>query len=217
MDLDRETQTYVEAMQSKGWQEAIASKIESIKKNQTWQVVDLPDGYAPSLQNGYLRKKKDALGEVRKLKARRVSKGYEQVHGEKIYETFALVVRWSTIRTTLTVVARKRWKLKQLDVKTTFLNGMLGEEVYMELPEGFREPRMEGKVVRLKRALYGLTQAPRAWNTRIDTFVVEVLGIVKNTIHPNLYNSIINGKYTIFFSMLMTLYWRGIIIKRWTR
>lgn len=87
----------------------------------------------------------------------------------------------------------------------------------MELPEGFREPRMEAKVVRLKRALYGLTQAPRAWNARIDTFVVEVLGIVKNTIHPNLYNSIINGKYTIFFSMLMTLYWRGIIIKRWTR
>lgn len=56
---------------------------------------------------------------------------------------------------------------------------------------------MEGKVVRLMRALYGLKQAPRAWNSRIDTFLVEKLGLVESTADPNLYYSIINGKYTV--------------------
>jgi hypothetical protein len=66
-----------------------------------------------------------------------VAKGYEQIHGEDFYETFAPVVRWSTIRTTFAVSSQKRWKLKQMDVKTTFLSGILEEEVYMEIPEGF--------------------------------------------------------------------------------
>ena len=76
--------------------------------------------------------------------------------------------------------------MRQLDVKTAFLNGILEEEVYMEIPDLFIEPGMEGKVVRLKRALYGLKQAPRAWNARIDTFLVEELRLVKSTANPNL-------------------------------
>ena len=56
----------------------------------------------------------------------------------------------------------------------------------MEIHEDFWEPGMEGKVVRLKRALYRLKQAPRAWNSRIDTFLAENLGLVKNNVHPNM-------------------------------
>lgn len=67
----------------------------------------------------------------------------------------------------------------------------------MEIPKGFWEAGMEGKVVRLMRALYRLKQAPRAWNSRIDTFLVEKLGLVKSTVDPNLYYSIINGKYIV--------------------
>ena len=198
VEPNREPQTYSEVMQSKGWQEAIASEVKSIKENETWEVVDLPAGKRTISAKWIFREKNDTSGEVIKLKARLVAKGYEQVHGEDFYETFAPVVRWSTIRTILAVAARKRWTLKQLDVITTFLNGILEEEIYiMEIPEGFMEPGMQGKVVRLKRALYGLKQAPRAWNAKIDTFLVEKLSLVKSIADPNLYYSIINGKYTV--------------------
>ena len=68
----------------------------------------------------------------------------------------------------------------------------------MEIPEGLIKPRMDGKVVGLKRVLYGLKQAPRLWNVRIDTFLVEELSLVKSVADPNLYYSIINGKYRVF-------------------
>ena len=156
---EREPQSFAEAIQSEGWREAIASEIESIKKNQTWEVVDLPEGKNTITAKWIFKEKRDASEEVRKLKARLVAKLYEQIPGEDFYETFAPVVRWSTIKTTLAIAAQKRWKMRQLDVKTTFLNGILEDKVYMEIPEGFIEPGMEGKVVRLKRALYGLKQA----------------------------------------------------------
>jgi hypothetical protein len=55
-----------------------------------------------------------------------------------------------------------------MDVKTTFLNGELAEEVYMQQPEGFVTAGEELKVLRLRRALYGLRQALRAWYEKLD-------------------------------------------------
>lgn len=73
-----------------------------------------------------------------------------------------------------------------MDVKTTFLNGKLSEEVYLEQPEGFEIHDIESHVCRLKEALYGLKQAPRAWYERIDTYLLG-LGFSKNDADPNLY------------------------------
>jgi hypothetical protein len=56
------------------------------------------------------------------------------------------------------------WSLHQMDVKTTFLNGVIEEEVYIEKPQGFEVHPRETHVCRLKKALYGLKQAPRAWD-----------------------------------------------------
>lgn len=82
----------------------------------------------------------------------------------------------------------------------------------MEIPDGFREPGIEGKVAKLKRALYGLKQAPRAWNARIDTFLVGELHLTKSIADSNLYYLIVNGKYTMFLFYVDDL----IMIKRWT-
>eukprot|EP00253_Pinus_taeda_P020704 PITA_20704 len=62
------------------------------------------------------------------------------------------------------------WKIHQIDVKTTFLNGKIEEEVYIKQPEGFQAFDRDSHVCRLKRDLYGLKQAPRAWYTRIDSY-----------------------------------------------
>ena len=60
-----------------------------------------------------------------------------------------------------------------MDVKSTFLNGMLQEEVYVEQPKGFVDPHRPDDVYKLKRALYGLKQAPRAWYDRLTAYLTE--------------------------------------------
>ena len=79
-----------------------------------------------------------------------------------------------------------KWKLHQMDVKTTFLNGLIEEEVYIEQPQGFETDDREAYVCRLKKALYGVKQAPRAWYGRIDGFLVS-LGFTKSKKDSNLY------------------------------
>jgi len=83
-----------------------------------------------------------------------------------------------------------------MDLKTTFLNGVIEEEVYIEQTEGFNIFSSESHVCRLKRALYGLKQAPRAWYTRIDNYFTE-LGFSKSEVDPNLYQIVVEGKLLI--------------------
>jgi hypothetical protein len=109
--------------------------------------------------------------QVEKLKARIVVKGNEHAIGIDFSETFAPIVRWSTIRSIISIAARKKWRLQYLDVITTFLHGLLTEEVYMIIPPGFPNA---GQVCKLVRTLYGLKQASRAWYTRIDTFYLTL-------------------------------------------
>ena len=80
-----------------------------------------------------------------------------------------------------------------MDVKTTFLNGNIDEEVYIEQPEGFETFDRESHVCRLKGALYGLNQAPHAWYTRIDNYFTR-LGFTKSEADANLYHIMVEGK-----------------------
>jgi hypothetical protein len=81
------------------------------------------------------------------------------------------VERYTSIRAVLSIATVMKWKVHQMDVKTTFLNGVIEEEVYVEQPQGFETHDRETHVCRLKKALYGLKQAPRAWYGRIDGFL----------------------------------------------
>lgn len=116
------------------------------------------------------RLKTDAKGSVVRYKARLVAKGFTQQYGVNYLETFAHVSRHETIRLILAVVAQRKRKLHQFDVKSAFLNGRLEEEIYAEQPPGFEEEGKEDYVFRLHKALYDLKQAPRAWYSRIDEF-----------------------------------------------
>lgn len=82
------------------------------------------------------------------MRARIVGRGFKQLHVEDNYETFALVIRLNTIGTTVVVAIQNRWKLKQLDVKTTIFNEIIEVEVYMGIP--YREPKMEKEVAKIK-------------------------------------------------------------------
>ena len=104
------------------------------------------------------RVKGNAKGEPDRFKARYIAKAFSQVQGVDYEEILAPVARFDSLRLLLAIAAGKKWKPHQLDIKTAFLLGDLGEEVYLEVPEG---RRIEGKVARLRQAIYGLKQSPR--------------------------------------------------------
>nr|GFA41009.1 ribonuclease H-like domain-containing protein [Tanacetum cinerariifolium] len=103
----------------------------------------------------------DEYGDVLKNKSRLVAKGYRQEEGINFEESFTSVARIEAIRIFIANVANKNMTIYQMDVKTTFLNGELKEEVYVSQPEGFVDPHHSVHVYRLKKVLYGLKQAPR--------------------------------------------------------
>jgi hypothetical protein len=101
-----------------------------------------------------------------------------------------------------------KWKLHQMDVKTTFLNGDIEEEVYIEKPQGFEVEDMKSHVCKLKKALYGLKQAPRAWYGRIDKFMT-ILGFTKSKEYSNLYFKVMNNELVILFLYVDDLFLSG--------
>ncbi|KAI9182272.1 hypothetical protein LWI28_023767 [Acer negundo] len=146
------------------------SEIQSIEKNKTWELTNLPKGRKAIGVKWVYKTKRNVKGEVQRYKARLVAKGYKQKEGVDYGEVFAPVARLKTIRLLISLAAQKSWKIYQLDVKSVFLNGFLKEEIYVEQPPGYEKKGKEDKVCRLKKALYGLKQAPRAWNIRIDDY-----------------------------------------------
>ncbi|GKB24296.1 integrase, catalytic region, zinc finger, CCHC-type containing protein [Tanacetum coccineum] len=106
-------------------------------------------------------------------KARLVAKGYAQKEGINFEESFALVARLEAVRIFAAYAAHKSFLIYQMDVKTTFLNGPLKEEVYGAQPDGFVDLDHPEKVYRLRKALYGLKQAPRAWYDELSNFLMS--------------------------------------------
>jgi hypothetical protein len=90
-----------------------------------------------------------------------------QQEGIDFDEVFAPVARMESVRLLLALAAQEGWRVHHMDVKSAFLNGDLKEEVYARQPAGFVIAGQEGKVLRLRKALYGLRQAPRAWNSKL--------------------------------------------------
>nr|GEZ42246.1 retrovirus-related Pol polyprotein from transposon TNT 1-94 [Tanacetum cinerariifolium] len=109
------------------------------------------------------KNKKDESSLVIQNKARLVAVGYSQQEGIDYDETFSLVARIEAIRLFLASAAHKDFTVFQMDVKTTFLSGILKEEVYVGQPPGFVSKQYLDHVYALDKALYGLKQAPRAW------------------------------------------------------
>nr|GFA95373.1 hypothetical protein [Tanacetum cinerariifolium] len=107
--------------------------------------------------------KKDESNLVIRNKERLVAVGYSQQEGINYDETFAPVARIEAIRLFLAYAAYKDFTVFQMDVKTTFLNGILKEEVYVGQPPGFVSKQYQDHVYALDKTLYGLKQAPRAW------------------------------------------------------
>ncbi|CAI7845514.1 unnamed protein product [Closterium sp. NIES-54] len=175
VEMPGEPATLKEALESsdaKEWKKAMESEMKSIEENGTWELVELPEGRKAITSKWLFKIKSDADGKIERYKSRLVAKGYQ--HKEKVdyKELFAPVVKPTTLRTLLAGAAIKGWVVKQMDVTTAFLNGVLEEEIFMVQPEGFDD--CSGRVLMLKKALYGLKQAPRQWYLKLRGVLEEI-------------------------------------------
>ena len=93
------------------------------------------------------------------------------MHGIDYDETFAPVAKMDSMRLALATVASQGWEVHQMDVKNAFLHGDLSKEIYMEQPHGFIQDSY--LVCKLKKSLYGLKKASRAWYAKMDYFLLS--------------------------------------------
>ncbi|KAL0463047.1 UNVERIFIED_CONTAM: Retrovirus-related Pol polyprotein from transposon RE2 [Sesamum latifolium] len=135
------------------------------------------------------KRKLGADGEVTTFKARLVAKGYTQRPGVDFEETYSLVAMAKSIRIMLAIAAWYDYEIWQMDVKTTFLNGFVEKEIYMDQPEGFTSVGEEQKVCHLQRSIYGLKQASRSWNIHFDE-VIRGYDFIKNDFDPCVYKKV---------------------------
>ncbi|GJR43033.1 retrovirus-related pol polyprotein from transposon TNT 1-94 [Tanacetum coccineum] len=168
-----EPKNFKSAITEDCWFQAMQDEIHEFDRLQVWELVPQPDCVMIIALKWIYKVKLDEYGDVLKNKARLVAKGYRQEEGIDFEESFAPVARIEAIRIFIANAASKNMTIYQMDVKTTFLNGELKEEVYVSQPEGFVDPDHPTHVYRLKKALYGLKQAPRAWYDTLSRFLLD--------------------------------------------
>ena len=179
-----------------------------IEKNKTWELVDLPKGKEVIRVKQVYQTKSNAAGKIERHKAIIFVKGYKQQQGKDYEENFAPVARMETVRAVLSIASQHKWKFYQMDVKSTFLNGVLMEEVYVEQPLGYEKAGQEHKVYRLKKALYELKKAQRPCYSRIDSYLLEN-GFEKCEGEPTLYIKEKDGKMFIVVLYVDDVIFRG--------
>lgn len=152
------------------WKNAMKREINSIEKNNTWKEVIKPEN-AEILNTRWVFATKSLEEKIEdRYKARLVVKGCAQKKTFDYNELYSPVAKMTTIRTLFSVGNQMGYFFKQLDVKTAFLNGNLNEDIYIYPPEGVN--CATGMVLKLNKSLYGLKQASKCWNERINEFLL---------------------------------------------
>jgi hypothetical protein len=149
--------------------EAMNAEVEGMKKQEVYNLGELPKGRKAIKGKWVFRKKFDMYGKLVKIKARWVAKGFTQMYGQDYFETFAAVAKMKSVRTFLSICSSLNLEVFQHDVPQAFLGTKLEEEIWVDQIQGFEDgsPRK----CRLNKSLYGLKQSPRQFNKSEDEFL----------------------------------------------
>nr|GFA08069.1 retrovirus-related Pol polyprotein from transposon TNT 1-94 [Tanacetum cinerariifolium] len=181
-----EPKTYKDALTQFCWMKAMQEELNEFERLEVWELVPRPDKVMVITLKWIYKVKLDELGGILKNKTRLVARGYRQEEGIDFEESFAPVARLEAIRIFLAFAAHKNMVVHQMDVKTAFLNGTLREEVYVSQPDGFMDQDNPNYVYKLKKALYRLKQAPRAWYDMLSSFLISQ-DFSKGSVDPTLF------------------------------
>ena len=142
------------------------SELDSMYSNHVWHLVKVPNDIKPVGCKWVYKRKRGIDGKVEPFKVRLVAKGYIQKEGIDYEETLSSVAMLKSIRIFLSIATHYDYEIWQMDVKTTFLNDNLEEEINMMQLKGFKAKNQEHVVCISKRSIYGLKQASRSWNIK---------------------------------------------------
>lgn len=193
--------TFSEALQgpeAPQWKMAMEEELHSFECNEAWEVVNVPSGASIVQCKWVLNKKIDLNNEVR-YRARLVAKGFTQKRGIDYTDTFSPVVKHSTLRMLFALSVQIGMDITHLDVNTAFLNGYLKEDIYMTIPDGFIG-ECRGKVLKLKRAIYGLKQSSLVWYEKVKNLLCNI-GFKNSKYEPCLFT-----KFNNDVKLIITLY-----------
>jgi hypothetical protein len=161
-----------DALHDLDWVVDMQEELNNFKRNEVWSLVERPKQNIVC-SKWVFHNKQDEHGVVTRNKARLVAKGYSQVAGLHFDETFVPVDRLESIHMLLAYATHHGFRFYQMDVKSTFLNGPIKKEVYVEQPPGFESEGYPNHVYKLHKTLYVLKQAPRAWYECLRDFLIE--------------------------------------------
>ena len=171
------------------WERAIQEELAMLRAAGTWVLEEPPAGANIVGSKWVFKIKKDSAGNVIRRKARLVAQGFSQVPGVDYFDTFAPVAKLASIRTVLAIAAQSDMEMEQIDIKGAYLNGELedGEVIYMQHPPGYQPMGAEGKVLRLRKTLYGLKQSGRRWYQKLTWIFVDQLGFKRCDVDQAIY------------------------------
>nr|GEY73311.1 retrovirus-related Pol polyprotein from transposon TNT 1-94 [Tanacetum cinerariifolium] len=158
-----EQKSYKEALTDCYWIKAMQEELNELERLKVWELVPRLDRVMIITLKWIYKVNLDELGGVLKTKDRLVARRYSQAEGINFKESFAPVARLEAIRIFIAFSAHMNMIVYQMDVKNTFLNGILCEEVNISQPDRFVDSENPNHVYKLKKALYGLKQAPRTF------------------------------------------------------
>jgi hypothetical protein len=175
------------------WLKAADEEYGSLVGMSTWKLFPRPAKQKVIWSRWVFKVKHRPNKSVQKLKARLVAMDYSQVHGIDYSEVFAPTMCLKTLRLVLSLLAVRKWKGRQVDFKTAFLNGKLSEPVYMAQPPGFKDAEHPDWVCEVERSIYGLKQSPREWNLELHAALISI-GLTQSHYDPTLYFLLCNRK-----------------------
>nr|GEX74168.1 hypothetical protein [Tanacetum cinerariifolium] len=190
-------------------EEAMQEELLQFKIHNVWVLVDCPKGVRPIGTKWVLKNKKDERDIVIRNKARLVAQGYTQEEGIYYKEVFTPVARIEAIRLFLAYASFMGFIVYQMGVKSAFLYGTIDEEVYMMQPPRFQDPEFPERVYKVKKAMYRLHQAPRAWYGTLSKYLLDN-GFQRGTIDQTLFIRNHKGEF-LLVQML------GQLILPWTK
>jgi hypothetical protein len=133
-----------------------------ILRKDVWDIVSISEGKSVVISRQLCKIKHVVDGNIEKFKKRFMVRWFSQKEGVDYDDPFSPVAMYASIGVVISIASVMRWRIHQMDVKTTFLDEIIDEEEYIEKPHGFEVYGRESHVCRLKKALYRLRQAPKA-------------------------------------------------------
>ena len=165
------------------WLQAMNIEMDAMKANDVWQIEKRPYNTNIIKCKWIFKRKYDIDGNIISYKARLVGCGYSQKYGIDYAEVYSPVVRFESIRCIISLAAQNNLLIHAMDVSSAFLNSELSETLYMEQPENFECKDRKNFVCKLNKAIYGLKQSSKCWNSTFSSTLLKMN--FKQSIHDS--------------------------------